>query len=280
VHLTKHHAQGNDFLVLVDLENDQQVEPEVAVGLCDRRRGIGADGFIRAVGRDSAAVPPAYQIACAMELTNADGSSAEISGNGIRCLAHCLWASGAVEGDSALIATAAGVRKVSLESMPEPHRASVSVAMGPVKVFEVDDLSWLPPTVGRSVRAALRAEVGNPHLVIMVEPGSCGDLEAAGRAAQEAFEGGINLELVSLSTPGRLDMAVYERGAGATLACGSGSCAAAAAARHWGVAGESMVVANPGGDVTVSFCDDEAVLSGEVVQVASMDVSEAWLREL
>src|SRR5687768_6362973 len=112
--LTKHHGLGNDFLVLLDLDGTRPVSPEDAVALCDRRTGIGADGLLRATrGTDGADIT--------MELLNADGSLAEMSGNGIRCLAQAVFQAGLATPPVLTVATDAGLRTVTVLSQANAH---------------------------------------------------------------------------------------------------------------------------------------------------------------
>ena len=109
-------------------------------------------------------------------------------------------------------------------------------------------------------------DVGNPHLVLLVDDPAAVDLEALGAQHPD-----LNVELIAPVAPDELGFRVHERGAGITMACGTGSCAAAAAAHSWGLVGPSVVVHNPGGDVTVELKDDEALLTGETVWIADVE---------
>ncbi len=277
VRLTKHHGQGNDFLVLLDREDRLSITPGVVVTLCDRRRGVGADGFIRAVPDEEADFSRPYEVAAVMELFNADGSRAEMSGNGVRCLGQALWDSGWAHGDEVLVRTDAGMRKLLLGEMGGGGIASVSVTMGTIVVGDdVVSLEWMDGASREAVARARTADAGNPHLVLQVGRLDAVDLDGIGVAAQRAFPRGINVEVVqSDGASGRLDIAVFERGVGRTLACGTGSCAVAAVARAWGLAGTdggAVTVANPGGDLWVRWEGEEAILGGPVVRIAEVTV--------
>lgn len=277
--LSKHNGQGNDFLVLVDLDGRAQLTAGAVRTLCDRHRGVGADGVVRAVSwRDDGLYSRPYEVVAAMELFNADGSRAEMSGNGIRCLGQALWECGAISGDVALIATDAGVRRLTLSGLPRPGVATVSTTMGDVRLgddLDVQGLHWLDPEDRRGIARACLADVGNPHLVLHVSDSRRVDIDRIGSAAQGAFVGGVNVEAVSPLERGSqviLDMVVYERGVGSTLACGTGSCAAAAVFRSWGSVGDDVEVVNPGGPLRVHFDGAEATLQGEVQHVADVVV--------
>ena len=256
--LRKHHGLGNDFLILLDLEGRLSLDAAVARALCDRHRGVGADGVIR--------VTPGPT----MELRNADGSPAETSGNGLRCLAHALVLAGVEPGPEMVIRTAAGPRRALVGPTGPDGVAEVSVDMGravlgPERAFED------PVRKGRLV------DMGNPHVVVLVPEPDAVSLEVEGAAEESRHPGGANVEYMSVAGPDRIRIRTWERGAGETLACGSGSCAAAAAARAWGLTGDRVEVENPGGLVHVSFGGPDGgdvVLRGPSQFVCEAEVPE------
>jgi diaminopimelate epimerase len=266
VTLSKHEGAGNDFLVLVDPDDAVVVTASGARALCDRRRGVGADGLI--VCRRS----PEADLA--MILFNADGTEAEMSGNGIRCLAQAAIAAGVVRPVTFTVATAAGVRTVDYHD--GPGHVTASVDMGRVTLAGEEP----SPVPGGRARAA---DVGNPHLVVLVDADpSTVDLAVAAAGCAERYPGGVNLEVVQAG-PGRdeLRLRVWERGVGETLACGTGSCAAAAVARGWGMVGDRVAVHNPGGTLVVRLGATDAepvVLAGPVRHVADVVVAMGALR--
>ncbi len=238
--MTKLEAAGNDFLVLLDRRPKQPVAltPAEVRALCDRHRGVGADGVI--LGR-LAASPADLE----MVLHNADGSEAEMSGNGIRCLVHAAVLAGFVAAGEVHVSTAAGFRTVFYEAGGD-GRARARVDMGGVRLgHEVQRL--LPGT-----RARL-ADVGNPHLVVIGDVTlDAVDLGALGTVGARVAGRAVNLEV---ARPGRagadLELRVLERGVGETLACGTGTCAVAAVARSFGLVGSVVRVDNPGGRLEV-----------------------------
>jgi diaminopimelate epimerase len=272
VHLTKHEGAGNDFLVVLDPDATLHLSGDQIRLLCDRRRGIGADGIIRVgPGRDGADL--------SMRLHNADGGEAEMSGNGIRCLAQAAVDAGWVAPPSFLVATAGGVRSVTFVPGEAPGWARASVDMGAVKLGPAQ---WT--IEGRQARTA---DVGNPHLVL-VGPGVAEvDIAARGTELQAAYPDGINVEWIEMAHDADgdfIDLRVWERGAGATLACGTGSVAVAAVARADGLlpgsGSGSVRVHNPGGmlDVTLGVGDgDPAVLAGPVRKVADIELHPGML---
>lgn len=240
--LRKYQAAGNDFLLLLDLAGEQPVDEARARAVCDRRRGVGADGLIRLTpGKDGADIT--------FELRNSDGSPAETSGNGLRCVTRALFDAGLVSGSRAVIGTVVGQRVATVGD-----DGVIGVEMGSARIEDVPD--------GPSPRSSL-VDLGNPHLVILDEGQF--DLPALGAKYPH-----YNVELITVAD-GEIAMQVWERGAGETLACGTGSCASAAAAHAWGLVGEHVVVHNPGGDVEVTL-GDPIVLSGPATYVATVDV--------
>ena len=271
VKASKHEGAGNDFLVVLDPEDAIRLSVAEVRLLADRRRGIGADGIIRVgPGREGCDL--------SMELRNADGGEAEMSGNGIRCLAQAAVDAGLVAPPRFTVATAGGRRTVEYTPSAAPGRATASVDMGPARLGpdqpqEFDD---------RRVRTV---DVGNPHLVLLGPDTATVDLAELGPKLQAAFSDGINVEWITVDHDERgelLDLRVWERGVGETLACGTGSVAAAAAARSWGVVrGEGTVrVRNPGGVLEVTLGADEGAtthLAGPVRKVADVDFHPGML---
>jgi len=248
--MSKHEGAGNDFLIMLDLEARVGLSDDEVRHLADRHHGIGADGVITVTeGSGGAEVT--------MELRNHDGSPAEISGNGLRCVAHEVVRAGVVAAGAFSVMTGAGLRRVSCAD-PDGISAWTTASMGTVEVTSLD----------RQASSAT-LNVGNPHLVLVRESLDGLDLEVEGEALQSTFPEGINVEWIAV-TPDGLELAVYERGAGVTLACGSGSVAAAVAARELGLSGDDVTVRNPGGPLVVHLEGFDATLSGEVTVVADL----------
>jgi diaminopimelate epimerase len=261
--LTKHHGLGNDFLVALASRNPQLTpDPDVAVALCDRRRGIGADGLLWGL-------PPERGGAdLRMVLHNADGSEAEISGNGIRCLGQA-WAmdTGMVAGHIE-VDTPAGRRVLDLGPSEDPRTCQVQVDMGEVTAGP-QPTGPLPDQIGRHETFT----IGNPHLVFDVPSLEGIDITSVGPATEATFPGGINVHALEAVDTDRIRLLHWERGAGATLACGSGASVAAVAARRWGLVDprvERIAVELPGGVATVEVADTvllrgPATYVGEVI---------------
>jgi len=264
--LTKHHGLGNDFLVLLDLDGRQRLDADLARALCDRHRGIGADGLIRG------SVPGVADqgAALAFELYNADGSGAEMSGNGVRCLAQAALDAGLVAaGQPFSVLTPAGSKTVVVRPTDRPATVWASVEMGMARVAGEADRC----NVGHG---QLLVDLGNPHLVVLgPDPATVAVGELGPALAATAPEtNGINVEFVALGPgPDEITMRVWERGVGETLACGTGACAAAVAMRHWGRTGRKVTVHQPGGPAEVELRPDgTVVLSGPSVRIGAVEV--------
>jgi diaminopimelate epimerase len=235
--------------------------PELAIALCDRRRGIGADGLL-------SLTDPADGADLGMILHNADGSPAEMSGNGIRCFVQAWVHEGGSADDSLLISTDAGIREVAVAETDRADTVMVSVSMGPVSVTG-PPVGWADLGVdGR--RPVAHLSLGNPHTVVAVE-----DVDLVPLADLGARVPGTNLEIVEAGPePDAITMRVHERGAGITEACGTGACAAAHAAATWGLVSPDLreiTVHMEGGDARVRL-GDELVLVGPATFIASIEV--------
>jgi diaminopimelate epimerase len=270
VRLTKHHGLANDFLVALDEVNGRAltVDGDVARRLCDRRTGLGADGLIHGVRPDPEA-PPGTDVV--MRLFNSDGSRAEMSGNGIRCLVQALAFARGAETGWFTVLTDGGLRTLELTATA-PNVAQVSVTMGPARRGPE-----VPPPVDEELDDRhVTVDMGNPHLVIETEAPETIDLETRGGWLERQFAEGVNVEFIA-KDGGRADtivLRVWERGAGVTQACGTGACAAAHAAHTWGLVGDVVTVEMPGGAAQVRLGED-IVLVGPSVLVAEIEVPDA-----
>ena len=268
IDFAKGHGTENDFLILPDPEDQLDLTAAMVAGLCDRRAGLGADGILRVVRGETAWF---------MDYRNADGSIAEMCGNGVRVFAHHLLASGLTEEMSALrVGTRAGVKVVSLDDVAG-NRATVSVDMGAPVV-----LGAATAFLGAGRYAGVGVDMGNPHLACVLpglDPDGLARLDLAGvpEVDTEMFPAGVNLEVVTpLAQSGAIHMRVIERGVGETRSCGTGTVAAAVAALADAGRGTGTVdVHVPGGTVTVEVNEETSILTGPSVLVArgEIDVS-------
>lgn len=281
MNLTKLHGLGNDFLVVLESAQSSPLVPsaELAACWCDRHTGIGADGVLWGRNGDS-------ESELRMTLHNADGSEAEISGNGIRCLAHAALRSSGRRVGSITVATAVGPRNVEVAMDATGTTATCSVDMGGVvdgPAFGTDDLRAAAIRCGLEQvglgRVASRS-IGNPHVVVELDPDVSFDEQAAVAAAlgseiDRTVPGGTNVHLLTILGSEEIRLTHWERGAGLTRACGSGACVSAVVARQWGAVCTTVHVAMPGGLATVVVDGADAMLIGPSVVVADMTVPVA-----
>jgi diaminopimelate epimerase len=264
--LSKAHGLGNDFLIALESANPGLVPSAVAAkALCDRHRGVGADGLIYGLA------PEADGADLRMVLFNADGSEAEISGNGIRCLAQAaLRAEGRRDGDI-VIDTAAGRRTISSTATSDPSTDRLRVEMGDLEPGPQPGLAIASYPAERRGSGA----VGNPHVVLQVASLEGIDPAVDGPLLEADVAGGVNVHFLLHAGPDTIRLLHWERGAGVTEACGSGATVSAALAHGWGLVGDRVTVEMPGGVATVEVGSPLALI-GEAVHIASIEVSHAW----
>ncbi len=259
VQLTKHHGLGNDFLVA--LNPGRPLVGADATAWCARHRGIGADGLI--IGTTDG--PGRWS----MVLFNADGSRAEISGNGIRCLGQAIAMDvGATEPITVAVSTDAGERKLAITPQPG-GTAQVRVEMG--SAGDGPQLSDRWSELAVAVQQQVSVDLGNPHLVALVDELDGYDIAAIGPVVEADYPQGCNVHLVMVAGPDRIKVVHWERGVGVTEACGSGATAAAVAANRWELVGDLVTVDMPGGSAQVGIGDPLA-LWGPATFIARIEV--------
>jgi diaminopimelate epimerase len=287
----KGHGTQNDFVLLRDLEAKLALAPATVAALCDRRRGLGADGVLRVTTAGAALVAGVLDRVpdgvgaddWYMDYRNADGSTAQMCGNGVRVFAHYLRASGLESRDEFVVGSLAGPRPVILHRA-DATNAEVSVDMGKAnrlgsggKAFEA--------IVGGRVFSGLAVDVGNPHLACVEPALTLEDLAALDVAAPVTFNtaqfpDGVNVEVLTAPSDGKVTMRVHERGVGETRSCGTGTVAAAVAAlAATGADTGALTVGVPGGEVVVTITEATSYLRGPSVLVARGELSEQWWQE-
>ena len=269
VRVVKGHGTGNDFVLLPDLDGDLDLSDEMVQALCDRRFGIGADGVLRVVRSAACDDPDAAGAEFFMDHRNADGSSAQMCGNGIRVFARFLTEEGLADPAGMDIATRGGVLHVRrLES------GEYAVGMGAATGME----AIASVMVGNRSYPATGVHVPNPHAVVFVTSVSAaGPLDRAPEVSPEhLFPEGVNVEFVEQIAPGHVRMRVHERGVGETLSCGTGACAVAWAVRRRGEAPERIRVDVPGGTLHVEERDGELELIGPASIVLDGTLEADW----
>jgi diaminopimelate epimerase len=251
----KGHGTENDFVLLPDPDGELDLTPALVRQLCDRRAGLGGDGVLRVVR--SAHVPEADpSTEWFMDYRNADGSVAEMCGNGVRVYARYLVEAGLAGAGHLRLATRGGVKDVDV-----PVAGEVSVDMGAAVVGEPVDVDGSPATF---------VDMGNPHAVLHVA-----SVEGLGELKTSRLD--LNVEYVEDVSATAIRMRVHERGVGETRSCGTGACAAvvATALRTGTPRGTTYDVEVPGGHLAVTWREDgHVVLAGPAVLVAK---GETWL---
>ncbi|MFN2390232.1 MAG: diaminopimelate epimerase [Actinomycetota bacterium] len=249
----KYQGIGNDFVMLSDPEDRLRLTPELVRSLCDRRTGVGADGVIRvAPGIDGADF--------FMDHVNSDGTTSEMCGNGIRCLAIFAADEGLSAEEQLKVMTRAGLKVV------ERSGTKVRVDMGapmfapaevPINWSGDDALEARLDLDGKEVALAA-VSLGNPHAVLFVPEIERAPVTTLGPRLEThpAFPNRTNVEFAVVETPERIRMRVWERGAGETMACGTGACAVAVVARLRAGTSERVTVALPGGELEVAWAGD------------------------
>jgi diaminopimelate epimerase len=264
----KYQGTGNDFVMLADPRGELELTPSLVRRLCDRRFGIGADGVIR--------VAPSERAHFFMDYFNSDGSLSEMCGNGIRCLAVFARTEGLTDEDVVEVDTRSGVKSVVVEG------GVVRVNMGapifdpeaiPVVATGTDALHTKLQLDDEVVEAAVLS-MGNPHAVLFVEEAAGAPVTSLGPRLEThpAFPSKANIEFVAVDAPDRISLRVWERGARETLACGTGACAGAVAARLLRDAEPRITASLRGGELELewagSLTDEQPVfMTGPAVEV-------------
>lgn len=260
---TKAHAYGNDFLYVRAADVPAVDAPTLAVEMCHRTTGAGADGLVIYVPTEAGAT---------MRLFNADGSRAEVSGNGVRALA-ALLARDQPDGPASLVIDTEGGRKTLARLQRDGTRQYFRADMGhPV------DIQTRTVTVDNRPVAGIALNIGNPQFIVLGPLPSDAVFGRLGAALEwhEAFPGGTNIEFAEVVAPHTVRIRIWERGCGPTSSSGTGSCASLVAAAAYGGADREATVEAPGGSQRVEWTDAGVFLTGwaEVLYTAH------WLRPL
>lgn len=257
IEFTKYHGLGNDF-ILIDNRRDTSpiITQEQAVQLCDRNFGIGADGVIFALpGQDGTDYT--------MRIFNSDGSEPEMCGNGIRCLAHFLSELEGVAKTEYRIYTLAGVMTITLVGdgiKVDMGMPGLTAAQIPTTLASADDkVINAPLQVAGQTWQVTCVSMGNPHCITFVEDAAAINLAILGPQFEHnaAFPQRTNTEFIQVIRPDYLKMRVWERGAGATLACGTGACATVVAGVLTGMSDRKCTVELPGGCLEIEWAENQ-----------------------
>ncbi|MEV6524114.1 diaminopimelate epimerase [Longispora sp. NPDC051575] len=256
----KGHGTGNDFVIVPDVDGALDLTPERVARLCDRRQGVGGDGLLRVVrtAKHPDAADQAGEAEWFMDYFNADGSYAQMCGNGVRVFVRYLLETGLAEGPEIPVATRAGVRRTLVDG------SDLRVDMGAPRL-----LGPSVATLGGVEYAGVGVDMGNPHLVCAVDSLDALDLTRAPGFDRNLYPGGVNVEFTEGTR-----MRVYERGVGETDSCGTGACAVAVVALK-GAVGSTPVLVR-GGTLTVTLDGETCWLAGPAVIVAHGELSSGF----
>ncbi|MEO6881327.1 MAG: diaminopimelate epimerase [Mycobacteriaceae bacterium] len=272
----KGHGTENDFVLLTDSDGELDLTPSRVQALCDRHRGLGADGVLRVVRAGALGERVGDGIAdddWFMDYRNADGSVAEMCGNGVRVFAHHLHAAGLDRRNQLVVGSRSGPRPVTVHAAGAV--ADVTVHMGAAR-----SAGTSTATVDGRLVTGLVVDVGNPHLACLLsstDEVAALDLTEPPGFDDAVFPHGVNVELFSPPVDGAVTMRVYERGVGETRSCGTGVVATALAALHSsGTSTGELVVHVPGGAVRAGVSTQGTWLRGPSVLVARGVIDAAW----
>jgi diaminopimelate epimerase len=258
VEFVKAHGTGNDFVVVEDLADRWRLTPELVRAVCDRHFGVGADGLIR--------IAPGTSAPFFMDYRNADGSLAEMCGNGVRVVAKYLGDRGYVGGAFDL-ETRAGVKHLELHADDHGQIDRVTADMG---APELEEGERRLEVEGRVVTATCLS-MGNPHAVVFVDDVDAAPVTTLGPLLEThpAFPGRTNVEFAQVVDAASVRQRTWERGVGETLACGTGACAVAVAAQVRGLAGRPVVIELRGGRLELDWTPGGTVrMTGPAREVA------------
>jgi len=290
---SKVHGCGNDFVLIEDLDDALGLSPALVRAMCARHHGAGADGVIRlAPARDR-------QSDVFMDYRNADGSIAEMCGNGVRCVASYVLDHGLLSGDAVRVGSRAGVKVVTVTDRAVDGRVTETrvdmgapVPTGPVELrmpaVDAVVLSGQPASRSQAARSAsvdvvaTTLSMGNPHAVLVVDDVAKAPVNEWGPRIERdvAFPDGTNVEFIEVAGPDVVRGRIWERGVGETMASGTGASAMAAAAHLLGHTGRRVRVELPGGALHVDWTEHTLWVRGPAVEVYAGTFTAAWLAEV
>lgn len=265
---TKMHGLGNDYIYVNGFEEKVGDPASLSIKISDRHFGIGGDGLIL--------ILPSRSADFRMRMFNADGSEGIMCGNGIRCVGKYVYDRGMTAKTEITVETLAGIRKLDLYPDRQNKIERVRVWMGLPRFPDQEDIPQLPAKdCPVSVTASGRpfslycVSMGNPHAVAEIENVSHFPVEKYGPEIQKLsiFPESVNVEFVEVVSPDKLDMRVYERGSGETLACGTGACASAVVMMRLGKLNRTASVRLLGGTLQIEWNDDGVYMTGPATHV-------------
>lgn len=260
---TKMQGMGNDYIYFNGFEENIADPSSLSVRLSDRHFGVGGDGIV--------IILPSEIADFRMRMFNADGSEGKMCGNASRCIGKYVYEKGLTDKTELTLETLSGIKKLSLKT-ENGRVTSVTVDMGKAEfsaekipvIFDKNEVINEPVTIGGETRSITCVSMGNPHCVIFTDSVKDMELEKIGPSFENApiFPERINTEFARVIDDKTLEMRVWERGSGETLACGTGACATVAAAVRNGIVppDEFIKIKLLGGELSIKYCSDGTVL--------------------
>lgn len=275
IQFQKMHGLGNDFIFLNDIDLTKYDLHQLANQLCNRNTGIGADGMVL--------ILPSKKAEVRMRIVNADGSEADMCGNAIRCFAKLVYEAGMIRKESFKIETFAGVIIPEL-IIEEDIVQAVRVNMGEPKLKRADipmtgkknsSAINVPLKIGKKTYHITSLLMGVPHTIVFVDNVDEVDIVGLGRQIEKhaAFPKGTNVNFVEVINPKEIKLRTWERGAGSTLACGTGSCASAVACALNDKTGKQVTVHLSLGDLFIEWIDEHVYMTGPATNVFSGEIA-------
>ena len=275
---TKMHGTGNDYVYVNAVSENIDDGSDLAKILSNRNYGIGSDGLILIKSSDEADF---Y-----MDMYNSDGSKGKMCGNGIRCVGKYVYDKGLTDKENIKIETGSGIKDLKLH-IEDSKVTSVTVDMGqaitnpkdiPV-ISDEDEIIDMPIEVGGSIYNITCVGFGNPHAVVFVENTQDVKVEEIGPLFEhhEIFPDRVNTEFVTVVSKDRIDMRVWERGSGETMACGTGACASAYASIRNGKTDNKVTVSLLGGELIIEYDEslNKIYMTGPAVTVFEGEIDLA-----
>ena len=276
---TKMHGAGNDYIYVNCFEETINDRSKTAIKVSDRHFGIGSDGLI--------CIDPSDVADCKMDMYNADGSQGKMCGNGVRCVAKFAYDNGIAKKDEIAVETLSGIKYIKV-AVKDGKVYEATVNMGepilkpadiPAK-FDGEEAVNVPLTVGGKTYGVTPVSMGNPHCITYVDDVYAIEIEKIGPLFEhhEAFPERVNTEFIHVVSPEKLEMRVWERGSGETLACGTGACASVVASVLNGYCKKDTLITVKllGGELKIrwSSADNKIYMTGPAATVCTGEVDE------
>ncbi len=266
IHFSKMHGLGNDYIVINEFESEvipEDMKNQVSATLCERRFSIGADGVIY--------ISPSSSEDIKFRIFNSDGSEAEMCGNGIRCFSKYVYDKGIIKKDILNVETLGGTKRIIMDiKKGQVYTAKVDMGIATFKPAEIPIISQEEEVVDEKLEVdgttynITAVNVGNPHAVIFTKKLDEVPLDLIGPSIEthDAFPNKTNVHFVNILNKNEIEMITWERGAGVTLACGTGAFSCVLASFKLGLVEDLVLVHLPGGDLKIELYKKNDLLGG------------------